>query len=156
MTANKTIRLIAHNVDETKEIATKVAKKLCGGEVLELIADLGGGKTTFASALIAALGSDEHVSSPTFTLSHMYTRGRLPVYHGDFYRLHDGGILREDVHEVLSDKKTVLVIEWGGAVADVLPEERVTITLQATGEQRREVTLRAPQSLAYVIEDLAL
>ena len=58
---------------------------LRGGEVVELISDLGGGKTTLTQAIVAGAGSKDVVSSPTFTIGKQYTAGKLRIYHFDFF-----------------------------------------------------------------------
>ena len=54
---------------------------------------------------------------------------------------------------MLDDPAVVIVVEWAGIVQDVLPEERLTITLEKTPEDQRIISLTAPQSLAYLIEE---
>lgn len=119
------------------------ADKLHGGEVIELIGDVGAGKTTLTKALATGLGITEAVQSPTFTISRQYAvpDGRRLV-HYDFYRLSDAGIMSDELYEALQDPHTITVIEWADVVAGVLPEGRTTIRLQATGETTRELTLK--------------
>jgi len=64
-------------------------------EIIELRSDLGGGKTTFTQGLAAGAGSKDAVSSPTFTLKKIYRAGELHIYHYDFYRLNEPGILKD-------------------------------------------------------------
>src|SRR6185312_5854101 len=80
--------------DNTSDVAMKIGRKLQGGEVIELISDLGGGKTTFVRGLAKGMGSQDTVRSPSFTLSNEYRSGKLTLYHFDFYRLEDPGIMR--------------------------------------------------------------
>ena len=65
------------------------------------------------------------------------------IYHYDFYRLGEAGIMAEDVNEVMHDPAAVTVIEWSGAVSDVLPTDRLQISIQATDENERNVTVNA-------------
>lgn len=147
---HKTIE--THSANETQKLAGVIAGNMHGGEVIELVSDLGGGKTTFTQGLVAALGSDEPVASPTFTISREYTKGKLHIYHFDFYRLHEPGIIADELAEVLSDDSAIIVVEWGDIVRDVLPEKRLQIAITASGETSRQIILTYPNQLAYLME----
>lgn len=123
--------------------------------MIELISDLGGGKTTFVRGLARGISSNDQVSSPTFTLSNVYKGEQLTMYHFDFYRLAEPGIMREELAEVLSDPLNVTVIEWANIVRDVLPDARVTMRITATGETSRRYDISASPGLQYVIKELA-
>jgi tRNA threonylcarbamoyladenosine biosynthesis protein TsaE len=131
-------------------LAAQVGARLRGGEVIELVSDLGGGKTTFVKGLARGMGSDELVSSPSFTLRNEYQGNDLKLYHFDFHRLHEPGILREELSEVLDDPKAVTVIEWADIVADLLPAGRMTIGIRPIGTESREFTFQAPKPQTYL------
>lgn len=118
------------------------------------MSDLGGGKTTLTRGLVKGSGSEDHVSSPTFTISNIYKTKNLTIHHFDFYRLHEAGLIEHELQEVLEDKKTVVVIEWSDVVKHTLPKERVTIHIKTTSEEGREFTINYPTSLSYLVEDL--
>lgn len=139
---------------QTEQLAERLGRKLRGGEVIELVSDLGGGKTTFVRGLARGAGSSDKVSSPTFTLSNEYKAAELAIHHFDFYRLGEAGIMQEEVAEILGDPQAVTVIEWAGIVLDSLPAERLTIQIRATGEDSRELTITCPQQLIYLLEDI--
>jgi tRNA threonylcarbamoyladenosine biosynthesis protein TsaE len=127
-----------------KEFGRTIGAALRGGEVLELIGDVGTGKTTLTKGLAEGLAISEPVQSPTFTISRVYAaRDGLHLHHYDFYRLGEAGIMAEDVNEVMHDPAAVTVIEWSGAVSDVLPTDRLQISIQATDENERNVTVNA-------------
>jgi len=136
----------------TEQLAENMGRALRGGEVIELVSDLGGGKTTFVRGLVRGMGSEDKVASPTFTVSKMYQAGKLEVHHFDFYRLQEAGIIANELDEVAGDPQTVVVVEWADVVQHVLPVERLTITIRQTPEGDRELTLDYPDSLAYVLE----
>ena len=127
-----------------KEFGRTIGAALRGGEVLELIGDVGAGKTTLTKGLAEGLAISEPVQSPTFTISRVYAaRDGLHLHHYDFYRLGEAGIMAEDVNEVMHDPAAVTVIEWSGAVSDVLPADRLQISIQATDENERNVMVSA-------------
>ena len=98
--------------EQTRGVAIALADQLAPGTVLLLHGDLGAGKTAFVRGLAEGLGlADDPVSSPTFTLVHEYTGGRVPLYHADLYRLPPGASLDDlGLDEVAEDG--VLAIEW--------------------------------------------
>ena len=119
---------------------------VCGGEVFELIGDVGAGKTTFTKGLARGLGVHETVQSPTFTISREYDgRDGLRLAHYDFYRLDNAGIMSDELSETVNDSKTVTVIEWADTVKAVVPPGRIAIyiTLDEADEQQRVVRVES-------------
>lgn len=125
-----------------KELAGKIARLLKGGEVLELVGDVGAGKTTFVKGLASGLFVDDEVQSPSFTISRVYeARDNLQLAHYDFYRLTDAGILADELSEVVQDLTTITVIEWADIVEGVLPSNRYTLVFTSPSETTREVRI---------------
>lgn len=133
-----------HSEAEMKQLGQKIGRLFKGGEVLELVGDVGAGKTTLTKGIAAGMGVDEDVQSPSFTISRTYdTPQGLQLSHYDFYRLTDPGIMTADIYESLHDKKTVTIIEWAEIVGGVLPADRLSITIISPSETDREVTITA-------------
>lgn len=126
-----------------------------GGEVVELVSDLGGGKTTFTRGLARGFGSHDRVASPTFTISRVYKAGPKSMHHFDFYRLPEAGLIAEELADVIGDQHTVTVVEWADIVQNVLPKERLTIEITKTADDGRELLFRYPESLSYLMEGLS-
>lgn len=124
-----------------------------GGEVVELVSDVGGGKTTFVRGLAKGMGSSDKVASPSFTLSREYRAGELTMFHFDFYRLNDPGIVANELAEVVGDPQAVVVVEWADIVEDVLPDERLTIHISSIDDTEREFRFSCPESLRYLQGD---
>ena len=102
---------------------------LHSGDVILLSGDLGAGKTAFVQGLAAALGVQERVTSPTFTLAASY-EGRLRLHHLDVYRLENlAEVLDLDLPELLDDR-AVICIEWGEVVVPELPRDFLRIRIQ--------------------------
>jgi tRNA threonylcarbamoyladenosine biosynthesis protein TsaE len=125
-----------------------------GGEVIELVGDLGSGKTVFVRGLAAGIGSQEAVRSPSFTLQHQYRAGNLTIHHFDFYRLFEPGTMREQLAEALADPRAVVVVEWSGIVKRMLPARRVTVRIKPTGSNQRELTFSYPEGLKYLFRHI--
>lgn len=138
--------------EATEQLGERLGKALKGGEVVELVSDLGGGKTTFVRGLARGANSKDKVASPTFTISKVYVTDNFEIHHFDFYRLNEAGIVADEVAEVVGDPKVVLVVEWADVVQHVLPEKRLTITFKQTPTGERELTFRATKDLHYLIE----
>lgn len=130
-----------------------IGSRLRGGEVIELVSDLGGGKTAFVRGLARGMGSEDHVHSPSFTIGNQYRAGNLTLHHFDFHRLNDAGIMRDELAEILIDPQAVVVVEWADLVEDVLPAEHLTIHIKATGETTRQLNFAYPSSLSYLFPD---
>jgi len=148
------LRITTKNAEATIELAKHIGQRLKGGEVIELLSDLGGGKTTFVRGLADGLGSHDHVSSPTFKISNVYTAIDKELHHFDFYRLSEPGIISAELSEIIGEPDKVIVVEWGAIVEDVLPDSRLKITFTMTGEHNRQITLECSRLLAYLTEGL--
>jgi tRNA threonylcarbamoyladenosine biosynthesis protein TsaE len=142
------------SLEDTLALAEKIGSRLKGGEVFELASDLGGGKTAFVRGLAAGMGSTDTVRSPSFTISQEYLGHNLRLHHFDFYRLSEPGIVRNELEEFIHEPDAVVAIEWANIVENVLPAERVKITITATGETKRLYGFEVPDSLTYLTEGL--
>jgi tRNA threonylcarbamoyladenosine biosynthesis protein TsaE len=129
----------------------KIGHKLRGGEAIELSGDLGAGKTAFVRGLAKGAGSKDNVHSPSFTISNVYRAGKLDIYHFDFYRLEDPGIMRRELAETLEDPAAVVAVEWGAAVKSVLPARRLAVRINAATDSGRHFEFSYPPSLSYLI-----
>lgn len=131
-----------HTEEATRAFGERIGRALRGGEVLELIGDIGAGKTALTKGISKGLGVTDDVQSPTFTISRIYrARDGLSLAHYDFYRLSDPGILKMELHEVVHDPHTVTVIEWGRVVQGILPDSKISIILESVSDTSRQVTI---------------
>ncbi|WP_047986101.1 tRNA (adenosine(37)-N6)-threonylcarbamoyltransferase complex ATPase subunit type 1 TsaE [Ornithinibacillus californiensis] len=125
-----------NDVEETLQIAEKLARQLKPGDLLTLEGDLGAGKTTFTKGIAAGLGISRTLSSPTFTIVKEY-EGTIPLYHMDVYRLEHSD---EDIgFEEYFDGNGVSVVEWAQFIEEYLPIERLNITIKYLDEQSRAI-----------------
>ena len=131
-----------NSTEEMIEFGKEIGSNLEGGSVLELIGDVGAGKTTFTKGLALGLGVLETVQSPTFTISRVYEGDNLTLSHYDFYRLNDYGIMKMELAENLSDPQNITVVEWAGALADILPEKHLRLIFESISEDKRLVKVR--------------
>jgi tRNA threonylcarbamoyladenosine biosynthesis protein TsaE len=137
------VRARTGSVDETRKLATAVAGLARPGDLVVLAGDLGAGKTAFVQGFGAGLGVTDRITSPTFTLVHVYEGGRLPVHHVDVYRLDQlSEALDLGLAEML-DEWGVVLIEWGDAITPVLPHDYLEVRLTfGDGDDDRELSIR--------------
>ena len=112
--------------------------------VFELIGDVGAGKTTFTRGLAEGLGVGEPVTSPSFTISKRYAFPSGQLIHYDFYRLDDPGIMRDELAEALAEPNSVIAVEWGGDVADLLPLDKIRLEIALCEDGSRTVKVVTP------------
>ena len=145
------------SVDEMVAFGQKIGQLVRGGTVIELIGDVGAGKTTLVRGIATGLKVDENIQSPTFTIQLTYHgRDGLRLCHYDFYRLTSAGIMSEEIEETLNDPRAIIVVEWAGAVAGVLSDDRLSVTLTSPTETSRNLSLQAGgQSSRDLLEKLA-
>jgi tRNA threonylcarbamoyladenosine biosynthesis protein TsaE len=154
------VKTITTSSSQTRALGAALGRELRPGDVVVLQGDLGAGKTTFAQGVGAALGVDEPVVSPTFTIVREY-EGRVPLSHVDVYRLETLGELHDLGFEDLVDGTRVTLVEWGDVVAQALPNERLAIRLElGAADDERIVTFvphgtRWKQRIAAVERDFA-
>lgn len=131
-----------HSEQETKALAERLGALLSGGEVFELIGDVGAGKTTFVKGLGKGLAINDDIQSPSFTISRIYeARDGLQLVHYDFYRLQDPGIMANELQEVVHDPTVITVVEWADIIEGVLPDRKITLTFEAPSDQSRRITI---------------
>jgi len=148
----------AHNERDTQYLGTALAHVLPGGTVVALIGTLGAGKTRLVQAVAMALGvPDGTVTSPTFVLVNEYTRGRLPIYHFDTYRLKDEDEFLALGPDEYFDAGGITFVEWADRVAELLPADRLEITIEVADETTRRISLRGTTpSIEAVVEQIAV
>ena len=117
-----------YSPEETWELAARLVDEFASGTVIALHGDLGAGKTCFVQGLAAALGIDEPITSPIYTLIGEY-EGRLPLHHIDLYRLSGPeevlGLGLEEYFDTLG----ITAIEWAERAEGLLPSDLLHIRI---------------------------
>ena len=116
--------------EETFALGEKIGRQARKGQVYTLTGDLGTGKTVFTQGVAAGLGIREPVNSPTFTIVQVYEEGRLPFYHFDVYRIGDIEEMEEIGYDDYFFGEGICLIEWAELIEEILPENRISITIQ--------------------------
>lgn len=129
------MEIILKSLEDTKKAAYALAKKLTVPTVIAFTGELGAGKTTFIKYLCEALGVNDEVTSPTFTVMNIY-EGVMPIYHYDMYRIHGANALYDIGYYDYVDSG-ISLIEWSENVKDGLDDGYMSIDLKYHGEFRK-------------------
>ncbi len=154
MSIDKTLQIISEGLEDTLSLGEKIGQKLKGGEVIELVGDVGSGKTVFVRGLAKGAGSSDSVASPSFTISRVYNCDDFTINHFDFYRLEDAGLMKAEITDVIGDERAVVAVEWSDIVSDVMPSTKVNISFTVTDEDKRKISIRLSQELEYLLGSL--
>jgi tRNA threonylcarbamoyladenosine biosynthesis protein TsaE len=131
----------SNSAAETEAIGRQIALTLRAGDIVALQGELGAGKTNLVKGIVAGLGSASGVTSPTFTIVHEYSGGRVPVYHFDFFRVEDS---RAAARLALDDyffSDGVSLIEWANRFPELIPGEARWIRIEMTSPDQRVIHL---------------
>lgn len=143
---SRTTTLQLSDLEATERLSQRLASALFGGVLLTLSGDLGAGKTTLTRELSRGLGCSRLATSPTYTLFSPCPGGRLPLLHGDLYRLSGAGELEDlGFSEMLEQYRDgVVVLEWGERFSELLPADRLKLHLEyGSAEEERSLALEA-------------
>jgi tRNA threonylcarbamoyladenosine biosynthesis protein TsaE len=142
---HRPIGIVTRSAEETRIVGASLAPMLMPGDVVSLGGDIGAGKTVFVQGLAAALGVRNRVTSPTFTLVHEY-EGRFRLVHVDVYRLDSFQEVIDLGFEELLDPEAIMLVEWGEAVAPLLPRRHLEVHIsrgEHAAEEDRVLVFRA-------------
>ena len=136
------MKLISHSPEETRAAGARLAERLRGGEVVAFTGDLGAGKTAFVSGMAEALGVEDRVTSPTFTIVNEYEGGRLPLFHFDMYRLGSADELFHIGWEDYLARNGVCAVEWSENVADAIEGDAIRVSItRGEGDNDRVIDI---------------
>jgi tRNA threonylcarbamoyladenosine biosynthesis protein TsaE len=134
--------VITRDAAATRAVAAGLATVARAGDLVCLWGDLGAGKTQFAKGFGAGLGVTATIASPSFVLMAEHP-GRLPLFHIDLYRLGDaadalaGGLVDD------RQGQGVTLVEWPERLGGTLPEQRLDVIFEGTGDDPRTIAFRA-------------
>ena len=138
------LKMQTNNLVQTQELAKAFSKVLVPPMIVILNGDLGSGKTTFVKEVVKALGSDDLVTSPTFTLLNTYN-AKFPIYHFDMYRLSSAEEAMNVGFEEYFDKTRldgVCFVEWAENVEGLIPKIDYQIDIEKCGETKRTFVIK--------------
>ena len=129
------MKIISKNVEQTYNLASKLAKHIKGGDIILLNGDLGAGKTTFVKGFAKEVGVKIPVTSPTFNLLKTYETDNYTLVHVDAYRLEGGSF--DELYDY-ANEENVIFIEWSNCLADQeLVEQHLAIDIKYISKNQR-------------------
>jgi len=136
--------MIIRSESEMIAFGEQIAEGLVLPATIELIGDIGVGKTTLVKGIAKKLGVTEAVTSPSFVISKTYHSQTRPVTltHFDFYRLNDPGIMQEELDESISKSDTITIIEWAATVKNILPKNCIEVFIHCNDDNTRTVKVK--------------
>lgn len=146
--------ILSHSPEETDRLGAFLGRHASPGLVIALSGELGAGKTCLTQGIAKGLGVPEefYVTSPSFTLVNQYP-GRIELYHVDLYRIESLTGIEDMGLEEIMPSQHVVVIEWADKAADVLPPERLSISMSIVDEQVHCLQLTgAGQEASHLVE----
>ena len=133
--------LKSNSEQETRSIASKLARKLSVGDVILLSGDLGAGKTTFVGGVLNEYGYKDHVISPTFNILKCYFEVNPPIYHIDAYRL-EGENIDIGLEEYI-EGNGICFIEWPQFIEPLIPSKHLSIVIKRIDDTTRKLTIES-------------
>jgi tRNA threonylcarbamoyladenosine biosynthesis protein TsaE len=139
--------IITASQEETKRFGYELAARLSGGAVIALSGDLGAGKTTLTQGILEGFGVLPPYTSPTFVIMKQYavTLASYPLikrlYHVDAYRIGTQEMLSIGWEEWIEDEAGIVIIEWPERIADIIPDNVITVSLEWADATRRKITI---------------
>jgi tRNA threonylcarbamoyladenosine biosynthesis protein TsaE len=138
------VQFSSSSPEETEALAGALAALLEPGDVVTVAGELGTGKTTFVRGACRALGIEVPVTSPTYTIGHLYS-GRVSVSHLDLYRFRSVSAAEwGDLEPYFSG--AVVFVEWPEAGAGALPRARAEVSIAHGGGTNRRITIESSDS----------
>ena len=134
------MQIISKNVQETEKTAEEFASALKCGSVISLRGSLGAGKTVFAKGIARALGINEAIVSPTFTIVQEY-EGKMKMYHLDLYRLSGCDEFESMGGEDFLYPDGITLIEWSEKIEEMLPDNTIYVSIHINEDQSRTINI---------------
>lgn len=135
-----------NSLKEMEDFAFDFSKKLKKGQVINLIGDMGSGKTTFVSYICKYFGIS-NTSSPTFAIVNIYDGKKdeedFSIYHLDLYRFEDPDeILDIDFETYFYPENAITFLEWSDKAYDYLPEDMIEVNIEKIDENTRDISVK--------------
>jgi len=135
------MNLTATSLTQLPAIASEIISYAGNTRIFLFYGDMGAGKTTLIKSLCKALGSDDNITSPTFSIVNEYKADAGKIYHFDFYRLKNQTEALDIGCEEYFYSGNYCFIEWPEKIADLLPEHFIKIQLIVLSDGTRQITL---------------
>ena len=136
--------MILADEQQTEALGAALARRLGRSDVITLSGPLGVGKTALARGILAALGHQGEVPSPSFAIVQPYEELEPPVWHVDLFRIESAGELDELGLDAAADG--VLLVEWPEKAGSAAWPEALGLALEFADQGARRLTAKVPAS----------
>jgi tRNA threonylcarbamoyladenosine biosynthesis protein TsaE len=144
MHTNPKLHIQSTSLEQSLAIGEKIGLHVRPGQLIELVGDLGGGKTTLTKGIAKGLGITKTITSPTFSIQRSYELSDgASLEHFDLYRLEDEDAVKQEIAEYLDDPSVITVIEWAKPFIASLKLDRLVVDMHWTGDNTRDITVSA-------------
>jgi len=132
--------IVIEGIDSIADVAEQFLADIAGSNIIALYGAMGAGKTTLIKAICKALGVEESVTSPTFTIVNEYrTAEDEPIYHFDFYRIEKLSEAFDIGFEEFIESNNLCLIEWPEKVEQILPGNTLRVKIEVTDDGHRRL-----------------
>ena len=156
MSTEQKFKFESKSLEQSLELGAKLAKAIEPPLLIEMVGDLGGGKTALVKAIAKGLGITQTVTSPTFNIHRGYEAPNgIHLEHFDLYRLNDDEIVANELKDSLEDSGTIVCTEWANHFSGHLAEDRLVVECHYISDNERtyEFNGTGPKS-NKIIEEL--
>ena len=131
---------IEYQIKDIETIANRILE-FSNSKILLFYGEMGVGKTTLIKTLVKLLGSNDEVSSPTFSIVNEYLGKDCSIYHFDLFRMtNEEEVLNFGFEDYLDNQHWVFV-EWPEIALHLLMAEYNVITMSSINDNSRTLTL---------------
>lgn len=131
-------RIKIDSLSELPMVAQAVIDELAGRDVVVFRAGMGAGKTTLISRIVALLGAEDTVTSPTFALVNQYEGRERRIYHFDFYRIDRVEEVFDFGYEEYFYSGDLCLVEWPEKIEALIPDDAMVVSIEVGDDQERE------------------
>ena len=130
---------LIYTLEQTDEIAAQLVQNFATHPVWVFQAPMGAGKTTLIAAIGRAMGIQQSMSSPTFSIMNEYEiKGKL-IYHMDWYRLESEAEARQAGVEAAMEEADLSLVEWPERAPNLVPEHAVLFNIELIDPDHRRI-----------------
>ena len=130
-------RIKIDSLNELPMVAQAVIDSLQGRTVVVFRAEMGAGKTTLISRIVAQLGADDTVTSPTFALVNQYEGSERRIYHFDFYRIDRIEEVFDFGYEEYFYSGDLCLVEWPEKIEALIPDDAMVVRIEVGDDEER-------------------
>lgn len=135
------MHLTVTSTSQLPAVAAEIISFAKNARIFLFYGDMGAGKTTLIKSLCEQLGTNEPVTSPTFSIVNEYIGTKGKIYHFDFYRLKNENEALDMGYEEYFYSDAYCFIEWPERITGLLPDHYVSVHIKVTGENSRQITI---------------